>query len=277
MSRPRRTTTRGELIHGAVCSMQNTDRERSVFAAVEALFAKSAWGDWGLPHWMIVSEASRGHGYVHPLLTEAVEAHGWYMTSSPRTDVAILVNPILTVTSASYRKVLAGRGGMPEGNYPERGIVTVRTKTRRGNKMKVLGAHWNTAYRLDNTPGPEDRREAGNISITKAMIEETADEAAGSSIAFAGGDLNVDAFRDRTGFDTSGPTHLFEQAGMVPIFTDARRWPDTLNRSTYDWLLRCKQDRRVSYRNLRVWPKSTSDHSRVSGLWWVRDPLLGFR
>jgi hypothetical protein len=254
-------------IHLATSSMQNTDRPAEIERDVAELFLPASWRrGWGLPHAIVTTESER-RGPVGPLLEEYADRHGWGY-SDVRGDVQILTRPDVEILEpAAYVHVLDGRGGMPRGNYPDRGVVEELVGIS-GERVWVHGIHPNTGYVLDDDPGQETRREEGIAKVVTVGAERTRAHGRGTVLSFLLGDLNVDEAKDR-GQDRDAPHAILRRHGLVSGYDDAGRYPDTHGHATYDVALRSVHDGRVRFVNLNVYAPRRSDHRRASFLYDV--------
>lgn len=263
---PKKPRIPAERLHIAISSMQNTDTVEQIEADVKQLFRARAWGEHDLPHVIYLTESER-RGRVGPILKAEAEKRGWHLTST-RGDVRILVRPDVTVHEEAYIHVLDGRGGMPRGNYPDRGIVEALVETPAGNQIWNHGWHNNTGYVLDTKPGHESERERNIALQVNRAANRIQAHAKGTVISVWGVDMNVDEAKDR-GADRNAPHAILRRHSLTSAYDELGRYPDTHGTRTYDIVGTADMDGRMEAVDIIVWPKRHSDHKRVSFLFDV--------
>lgn len=172
--------------------------------------------------------------------------------------VGVALSPRNTLLERNVVDVLSGfRSPSGKGSYAARQIVEVTFRTPGGLIVTVHEAHW-------ITDAPSDRREDKRRDQSERMAERVVLHSKGRRLSFWMGDTNEDEAK-REG-EVQRP---LTRAGLVSIYDDLDRYPNTHGRKTIDVIGRCKEDRRVKAKNLRVGGKRHSDHRRVDAVYEV--------
>lgn len=265
--------TVAETFHLATVSMQRDDPPRQIDEDLDVAFNPGSWGDYGLPDLIGFTEATPGQA-VRPRLIRHAERAGYVLNLPESGDVVTAVRAwdpagavavIHELVEVGSVEVLPARSGFDKGNYAAKRVVETTIRTPAGNVITHHGMHWLTAYRLDTTPGPENRREALHLDQSEEIVERVQLHGKGRRISLWSGDLNVDEAAD-TGFDDSAPHAVFAAAGLRSAFDEVGRYPDTHGRRTIDVAGTYDPDHRVTVKDARSYRRGNSDHRRTSVL-----------
>lgn len=255
-------------------SMQGSDKQAEIIDDVRQMFNVAVNNDVDL---ICLSETDR-HGDVMPHVRVEAFRRGWWLQDEGVTgDCRFILNPKNKLLESGYVHVLDGQGGMPAGNFSNRGVAEITFETVGGNIITDHSSHWLTAFELDRRPGAEHPREAKFDKQTEAMIERVLLHGKGRRLSFWQGDTNLNEEKD-TGFDHDAIHYQFKKAGLLSIYDElmpGENLPSTHGSAkggTIDIIGSLEEDTRVKPVSVRVLPRRGrhSDHLMVLGVYSIK-------
>lgn len=161
------------------------------------------------------------------------------------------------------------------GNYDERDVLLATFETPAGNRVTLAECHWITAYGRGN-----ESRDEKHERQTRAVIRAVRRAADGDGIAFFAGDLNEPDTTDddaSSSYDRHAPDYLFRRHGLVTVWDELDRYPDTHGRDpgrpgggTIDVVGSFDGDRRVRAVDVKLVDGEAKDHDTVVATYRIR-------
>lgn len=257
------------IIHS---SMQNSDAEAHVEADLLDVLPPVTNPNAALAVTFGEAAGSRRRGkFVRSALVDIAVAGGWDLNLT-RSDSAIAINTNLaTVLNEFYEHVLDPRAERP-GAYSARGVAGSKVQTKAGNIVTVLTEHLNTAFKVDNKPGPESQREVRIMDQVDTIIRLAIEGGHKQEVVFVTGDVNLGDQRG-PGQDPDDVYSKFYRAGLVTCWDDAGKYPDTHGKGgkPIDLIARYYNDTRVQFVKAEVGPLRHSDHQKITAEYSILD------